>query len=240
MDSVSIGVAFMAGIASFLSPCILPLVPAYITYLTGTRVAELPSDESGGTSFDVGTFQKALAFVFGFSTVFIALGASATVVGQLLLMYQDTFRIVAGSIIIVFGLHLTGLMPIPGLYREVRFGGKPKSGGLVGAFLLGMAFVAGWSPCVGPVLSAIYIYAATGETMKQGIALLGAFSAGLAVPFLITALSLARVEKWMKRFVQYSSKISMASGAVMVAIGFLILTDQMGQISGYLDFLPSF
>ncbi|MBM7867246.1 cytochrome c biogenesis protein CcdA [Heliobacterium gestii] len=256
MDSVSFTVAFLAGIASFLSPCVLPLVPAYITYLTGSVVAELPHSDREGERAEEGDpkgkgeskakkqpntpFWRAIAFVLGFSVVFIALGATATVLGKWLIRYQGALRIAAGAIIVLFGLHLSGLLPIPGLYREVRFGGKPKTGGWVGAFLLGMAFAAGWSPCVGPILSAIYIYAATGETLGQGLALLAAYSAGLAVPFLVTALSIAKFDSWFRQMSRHLAKISMASGVVMVAVGLLILTDRLGRMSAYLDFLPNF
>ncbi|MZP28579.1 cytochrome c biogenesis protein CcdA [Heliobacterium undosum] len=242
MDSVSLTVAFLAGIASFLSPCVLPLVPAYVTYLTGSVVAELPQGEAGeGEKKQPNSpFWRAIAFVLGFSVVFIALGATATVLGKWLVQYQGALRVAAGAIIVLFGLHLSGLLPIPGLYREVRLGGKPKTGGWLGAFLLGMAFAAGWSPCVGPILSAIYIYAATGETLGQGLALLTAYSTGLAIPFLVTALSIARFDFWFRRMSRHLTKISMASGVIMVAVGVLILTDRLGRMSAYLDFLPSF
>lgn len=247
MDSISMVMAFLAGIASFLSPCVLPLVPAYITYLTGTSLADLPvSAESDATQRPIGKrsgskpILRALAFVCGFSTIFIALGASASVVGQLLMEYKSAFRVIAGLIIVVFGLHLTGLVPIPGLYREARFGGKPKTGGFIGAFLLGMAFAAGWTPCVGPILSAIFVYAATGETLAQGIQLLTAYSIGLAIPFLITAMALTTVEGWFRRMGRHLPAISIVSGAVMIIIGVLILTDQLGRLSAYLNFLPNF
>ncbi|KAB2954657.1 cytochrome c biogenesis protein CcdA [Heliorestis acidaminivorans] len=237
-------VAFLAGIASFLSPCILPLVPAYITYLTGTSLTNLSKEQQDDgvhkSRIHLTSFWRALAFVIGFSTVFIAFGASATYLGQWLWGYRGTLQNIAGVIIILFGLHLTGLLPIKWLYREVRFNKVPKSGGFIGAILLGMAFAAGWSPCVGPILSAIYLYAATTETMAQGIYLLLAYSAGLAIPFLITALFITSVEKYLSKLGRYLPMVSIASGAIMIILGILIVTNQLGRITAYFNFMLNF
>ncbi|MCW2279208.1 cytochrome c biogenesis CcdA family protein [Heliophilum fasciatum] len=251
MEPVSLTVAFLAGIVSFLSPCVLPLVPAYITYLTGTSLHEVAEPDVSETETassagqkqriqNVKTLGRAAVFAAGFSAIFIALGASATFVGQWVAAYQSTLRIIGGALIVFFGVHLSGLLPIPGLYREVRLGGRPKSGGWLGAFLLGMAFAAGWTPCVGPILSAIYIYAATSETSNIGVGLLTAYSLGMAIPFLLTAVSLSWVEKSLRRLGRGMMVLSVTSGAVMVVVGVLIMTNQLGRLAGYLDFLPNF
>ncbi|QGG46828.1 cytochrome c biogenesis CcdA family protein [Heliorestis convoluta] len=244
MDSVSLLVAFFAGIASFLSPCILPLIPAYITYLTGTSSQDLnkATERSLGpvNRLNFTSFWRALAFVIGFSSVFIAFGASATYAGQWLWAYQSTLQTVAGVIIIIFGLHLTGLLPIHWLYREIRFTQQPKSSSFIGSILLGMAFATGWSPCVGPILSAIYLYAATKETLAQGIYLLVAYSAGLAIPFLVTALFITTVEKYLSRMGRYLPMVSIVSGAIMILLGILIITNQLGRVTAFFNFIPTF
>src|SRR5579863_171278 len=185
-SQLSIPIAFVAGLVSFLSPCVLPLVPGYISMLSGASMEQLRAGADAALAGRI--FRNSIAFVAGLSAVFVGEGGFANSLGKLLKTHQATFSIVAGIIIIVFGLHMTGLVKIPLLYREARMdAGAPKRG-LAGAFFLGLAFALGWTPCIGPILGAILAVAATRQTLAQGMFLLAIYSAGLAIPFLITSL----------------------------------------------------
>lgn len=235
---LSIPIAFVAGIASFLSPCVLPLVPGYISMLSGASIEELKSDASGDLFQRV--FRNSLAFVAGFSVVFVMLGASATWVGQFLRAHQSVFNMIAGALIIVFGLHLTGLVKIPLLYREARLdAGKPKRG-LGGAFLVGFAFAFGWTPCIGPILAAILAIAAQRETVLQGMFLLAVYSLGLAIPFLLTSLGLSSFLKFYKGFRKHLQAVEVASGVLLIFLGALMALNKLTMISGYFSFLNRF
>ena len=178
MNNITFILAFSAGLLSFLSPCVLPLVPAYISYLTGTAINEL-----GNKKARLNVLYKSFGFVFGFSIIFILMGASITSLGKLLIKNQNTFRKIGGSAMIVFGIHTTGLLKIKLFYREKRYLSLNNAGGKFGSILMGMAFAAGWTPCIGPILSSILIYASTFQTIEKGILLLFVYSLGLAVPF---------------------------------------------------------
>ena len=185
-------------------------------------------------------FRSSLAFAAGFSVVFIALGASATAVGNFLLAKRTIFNVVAGIIVIIFGLHLTGLVKIPLLYREARLEtGSPRRG-LGGSFLLGFAFAFGWTPCIGPILTGILALAATRETVFQGMFLLGIYSAGLAIPFLVTGLGLSQFMRFYGRFRKHLQVVEVASGALLIAIGALMAFNKFTVLSGYLSFLNRF
>jgi len=192
--NLSIPVAFAAGLVSFLSPCVLPLVPGYISMLSGLSMEDLKAESNEKVTALI--LRNSVAFVVGFSAVFIALGASATAVGRFLLSQHGIFNIVAGAIIIVFGLHLTGLIKIPFLYREARMNAIAPKRGIAGSFVLGFAFAFGWTPCIGPILSGILALAAIRQTVFQGMFLLAVYSAGLAIPFLLTGFG---VGKFIKR-----------------------------------------
>jgi cytochrome c-type biogenesis protein len=236
--NLSIPIAFAAGIVSFLSPCVLPLIPGYISMLSGESIEVLRADATGALVRRI--FANSVAFVVGFSVVFIALGASATAVGKFLLAQRTTFNIVAGIIIIIFGLHLTGLVKIPFLYRDKRIdAGAPKRGA-AGSFLLGFAFAFGWTPCIGPILTGILAVAATRDTVFQGMFLLAVYSAGLAIPFLLTGLGLGQFLKFYGRFRKHLQAVEVASGVLLIGLGALMALNKFTILSGYLTFLNRF
>jgi len=217
---------------------VLPLVPGYISMLSGATIEEL---RSGASAALVGRIlRNSLAFVVGFSIVFVILGASATWVGRFLLAQRTVFNLVAGIIIIMFGLHLTGLVKIPLLYREARLDPGAPRRGLVGAFLLGFAFAFGWTPCIGPILTAILALAAQRETVFQGMFLLAIYSAGLAIPFLLTGLGLSQFLRVYGGFRKHLQVVEVASGVLLIALGILMAFNKLTMISGYFSFLNRF
>jgi len=235
---LSIPIALVAGLVSFLSPCVLPLVPGYISMLSGATIEELKVGASPALMSRI--LRNSLSFVAGFSIVFVVLGASATAVGKFLLAERATFNLVAGIIVIVFGLHLTGLVKIPLLYREARLAtGEPRRG-LVGAFLLGFAFAFGWTPCIGPILAAILALAAQRHTVLQGMFLLAVYSAGLALPFLLTSVGLGQFLKLYGGFRKHLQTVEISSGVLLIALGILMATNKFTVISRYFSFLNRF
>jgi cytochrome c-type biogenesis protein len=238
MTELSIPIAFVAGIVSFLSPCVLPLVPGYISMLSGASVEEL---KVGGDPVLVGRIlRNSLAFVVGFSLVFVSLGASATAVGAFLLARRTVFNLVAGVIVIIFGLHLTGLVKIPFLYRDARLNTGAPRRGIAGSFLLGFAFAFGWTPCIGPILTGILALAATRDTLFQGMFLLAVYSAGLAIPFLLTSLGLSQFMRFYGKFRKHLQTVEVASGVLLIAVGALMAFNKFTVLSGYLSFLNRF
>jgi cytochrome c-type biogenesis protein len=235
---LSIPIALLAGLVSFLSPCVLPLVPGYISMLSGATIEELKVGPSPALMGRI--LRNSLSFVVGFSIVFVVLGASATAVGKFMLAERATFNLVAGIIVIVFGLHLTGLVKIPLLYRQARLDtGEPRRG-LVGAFLLGFAFAFGWTPCIGPILAAILALAAQRHTVLQGMFLLAVYSAGLALPFLLTSLGLGHFLKLYGGFRKHLQTVEVGSGVLLIALGLLMATNKFTVISRYFSFLNRF
>jgi cytochrome c-type biogenesis protein len=228
----------VAGVVSFLSPCVLPLIPGYISMLSGASIEELKSGADATLAGRI--LRNSVSFVIGFSTVFIALGASATWVGNFLLARRTIFNIVAGILIIIFGLHLTGLVKIPLLYREARIDTGAPRRGLAGSFLLGFAFAFGWTPCIGPILTGILALAATRDTVFQGMFLLAIYSAGLAIPFLLTGLGLSQFLKFYGGFRKHLQVVEVASGVLLIAIGLLMAFNKFTVLSGYLTFLNRF
>ena len=227
----------MAGLVSFLSPCVLPLVPGYVSLISGAGVEELKSQESRLLRK---TMVNSLAFILGFSVVFITLGAISTEVGQLLARYKSILAQVAGVVIILFGLHLTGLLRINALYSDKRLHNLKGGSTAGGAFVIGFAFAFGWTPCVGPILAVILGFAATQDSVSKGIALLTVYSMGLAVPFLLTALGVERFLKFYSRFRAHMHAIEVASGALLIALGVLLVLGRFTLISNYLSFLNRF
>jgi cytochrome c-type biogenesis protein len=229
--------AFVAGLVSFLSPCVLPLVPGYVSLISGVGVEDLQSK-------DAHLFRKVMlnsaGFIAGFSIVFITLGAISTSVGQLLAQYKSTLAQVAGVIIILFGLHLTGIFRINALYSDKRLHGIKGDSTVLGAFVIGFAFAFGWTPCVGPILAVILGFAAAQDSVTKGILLLAIYSLGLAVPFLLTSLGIERFLKFYSRFRKHMHAIEIASGALLIALGILLVFGRFTIISNYLSFLNKF
>jgi cytochrome c-type biogenesis protein len=236
--NVAVGLALLAGLVSFLSPCVLPLVPGYISMLSGTSMDELRGSVDPALARRI--FGNSIAFVIGFSLVFVALGASASAVGNFLLTRRTIFNIVAGIIIIIFGLHLTGLVRIPFLYRSASIHASGTQRGSAGAFFLGFAFALGWTPCIGPILAGILALAATRDTLGQGMFLLAVYSAGLAIPFLLTSLGLSQFLKFYGRFRRHLHAVEVGSGILLIGLGILIAFNRFAVLSGYLSFLNRF
>jgi len=231
-------IAFSAGLLSFVSPCVLPLVPSYLTYITGVSFKEL-SELKGKGKLRWSTTVHSLLFILGFSSVFILMGASASYLGQLLARYQDWIMKGGGILIILLGIHFTGIINLPFLQMEKRIELRKKPLGYLGSFLVGIIFAAGWTPCIGPILSTILIYASTSKNFTTGIFLLAVYSMGLGIPFFLSSLAfnsfLLTFEK-MKRFMRV---ITIASGVFLIIIGILILTDTFREINNYLNALTN-
>ncbi len=233
LNLVHAGVAFLGGVFSFLSPCVLPLVPGYLSLMSGVSVEKLKQGESQAAR---AVAVNAVIFILGFSVVFTAMGASASVVGAFLNQYRSVLLKIAGAIIILFGVFLLGLLKIPALYRDQRYHGEVGRGKL-GTFLLGFSFAFGWTPCIGPILGALLALAATKDTVGQGVILLGIYSLGLGVPFLLTALGLNKFLAFYAGFRRYLLWVERGAGVLLVAIGLLVFTNQLTWLSGYFAFL---
>lgn len=229
--------AFVAGLISFLSPCVLPLVPGYVSLISGAGVEELKSQES---QLLRKVMLNSIGFILGFSIVFIALGAISTQVGQLMARYKSVLAQVAGVVIILFGLHLTGIFKIKALYTDARLHSIKGSSTWGGAFLIGFAFAFGWTPCVGPILAVILGFAAVQDSVFKGILLLAVYSLGLAVPFLMTALLMGRFMKFYSGFRRHMHAVEVASGALLIVLGALLVFGRFTIISNYLSFLNRF
>lgn len=234
MENVTILLAFFAGFASFISPCVLPIVPGYLSFISGVSFEEMTS---AGARSEVRRriFLNSLFFVIGFSLVFISLGASATFIGQVLREHLRLITIVAGAVIIVFGLHMTGLFRIPFLNYEKRFHAKGKPLGATGALLVGLAFAFGWTPCIGPILASILAVASQQESVLEGVVLLGFYSAGLGIPFILAGVSISIFYGPFNRLKRHLPKIEMASGILLVVVGILIMTNTLTMISAYIS-----
>lgn len=231
LKDISLILAFSAGLLSFLSPCVLPLIPAYITYLTGSSLSDLKQGKQ-----KLFTLYKAIGFTVGFSIIFMIMGLSVTALGRYFDRYHDYIRIVGGIIVIVLGLHMSGLLKIKYLYYEKRITEPSKIGSGASSVLLGMAFAAGWTPCIGPILSSILIYASNAATLSKGVLLLAFYSIGLAAPFIFTALAIESFTKFFRRIAKYMNIISIVSGLLMVVMGLLILTNKMVILNSYFNF----
>jgi cytochrome c-type biogenesis protein len=228
---VTLLAAALAGLLSFLSPCVLPLVPPYLTFIAGTTIEEVATRREARARRDI-LFAAAL-FVLGFSTVFVGLGATASAFGQVLHEYLATLSLLAGVAIVVMGLHFLGVFRFALLYREARVD-VPRPAGIWGAYVMGLAFGFGWTPCIGPILTAIYAVAASEETVGKGIALLAAYSTGLGLPFLLTALAIERCVRVIKRFRPYFGAIERVIGILLVATGIVFLNGSITDASSWL------
>jgi len=237
MHEVGIPAAFLAGLVSFLSPCVLPLVPGYVSLISGVGIEELKAQE---TALLRKVMLNSIAFVLGFSIVFVTLGALSTEVGQLAAVYKSTLARVAGVLVIVFGLHLTGILRIKALYADKRLHNVKGGNTPWGAFVIGFAFAFGWTHCVGPILSGILLIAAAQNSVAKGILLLTVYSLGLAVPFLLTAVGIERFMKFYSGFRRHMHVVEVASGVLLIALGGLLIFGKFTLLSRYFSFLNRF
>jgi cytochrome c-type biogenesis protein len=251
--NVSFIAAFVAGVLSFISPCVLPLIPGYLSFISGVTLDEMQglpaAARAGGGAVAVAAapagrrrvIVTSLFFILGFSLVFVSLGATASVLGQFLMERLRILGKIAGVLIIVFGLHTMGVLRIAWLYSEKRVQMARKPAGPLGALLVGVAFAFGWTPCIGPILAGILTIAAAQETIGQGVQLLAVYSAGLGIPFLLTSLAINQFFAAFARIRRHYRLIEFVSGALLVAIGILIFTDRFTIIARWLTpYLPTF
>src|SRR5436190_15613450 len=239
-QQITLLAAFAAGFLSFVSPCVLPLIPGYISFVSGVSVEEMRGDAPPATS-RVQVFFTSLAFVIGFSIVFVLLGASATAIGKLMFAKLPILTKIAGAILIVFGLHTMGVFRIAFLEAEKRVHSQRKPAGPIGAMLVGVAFAFGWTPCIGPILGGILAIAGSKNTVAEGITLLAVYSLGLGIPFLLTSLAINQFFGAAKKIRRYYHTIELVSGGLLIAIGVLIMTGQLTIITRFLQpYLPTF
>jgi cytochrome c-type biogenesis protein len=232
VGSVTVAGAFAAGVVSFASPCVLPLVPPYLAYMTGVGLDEM---QAGALNARTRLALASLAFIAGFATIFVSLGASASLIGSTLLLYKNEIAIAAGLVIIVMGLHFLGVFRIGFLYREARFQTGQKRPGAGAAYVMGLAFGFGWSPCIGPILGTILAVAASRETIAEGAGLLAVYSAGLGVPFLITAAFAGPVMGLMRRFRRHLGTVEKAIGVALIVTGLAFLFGGIEWVSIWIN-----
>ena len=238
--NVTLLAAFAAGFLSFVSPCVLPLIPGYISFVSGISVDEMRGDTAPATS-RLQVFLTSLAFVIGFSIVFVALGASATAIGKFMFAKLPLLSKIAGAILIVFGLHTMGVFRLAFLETEKRVHSQRKPAGPLGAMLVGVAFAFGWTPCIGPILGGILAIAGSKSTVTEGVTLLAVYSLCLGIPFLLTSLAINQFFTAAKRIRKHYHAVEVASGVLLIAIGLLIVTGQLTIITRYLQpYLPTF
>jgi cytochrome c-type biogenesis protein len=242
LSSISFLGALGAGLLSFLSPCVLPLVPPYLCFLAGVSLDELDDhDGQAGWRPNMRVVALSFAFVLGFATVFVALGASASLIGKAITAYFDTLAIIAGVLIVILGLHFLGVFRIGLLFREARFQAVRRPAGFLGAYLVGLAFAFGWTPCVGPVLAAILMVAGAEGAPSQGALLLAAYALGIGIPFMLASLFSGPFMRLMARLRRHMATIEKVIGGGLVLTGVLFLTGAMPRISGWmLETFPAF
>jgi len=226
--------ALLAGLLSFLSPCVLPLVPPYLCFLGGTTFDQLTGEDETPSRVYTTVVMSSVAFVLGFTTVFVILGATATAAGQLLAANLPLLAKIAGVVIIIAGLHFLGVIHLPILHREARYHADSRPAGLVGAYVIGLAFAFGWTPCIGPVLGAILAVAAGEDSVRQGVSLLFVYSLGLGIPFIIAAIAIRPFLNTMQRFRRHLATVEKVLGGFLVLTGILFLTDAMTLISSWM------
>ncbi len=226
--SPTLPLAFVAGVLSFLSPCVLPLVPSYLAFVGGSSATD---DARAGRAV---LLRQSLLFIAGFALVFIALGASASLLGSLMRQHRDVLTVIAGIVVVLFGLVMLGVVRVPLLYREARVQYRGETRRPWGALLLGMAFAAGWTPCIGPILGGILTLAGASGTLSQGVALLAVYALGLGVPFLAAALALGPFLAFSQRFRRYLPWVERGAGVLLVAAGLLMVTGTYTHLNAYL------
>ena len=234
ISSIGVATAFAAGVISFLSPCVLPLVPGYISYVAGRTISADGVPAHSGINAASRTLGLSLCFVLGFSTVFVLLGASATALGGLLRTHLYEANLIGGVIVVIFGLFTTGLVPMPWLDRDVRFHSSPNSGGAWSAYLLGLAFAFGWTPCIGPVLGSILALSAANATVASGTALLAVYSLGLGLPFILAALFMRGFMTRMLSMRRTGRVLKIVAGGVMVVMGIAMITGHLSSFAIWL------
>lgn len=243
MQDVSFIMAFVAGAVSFLSPCVLPLVPGYLSFVSGMSFDELAMAHGKPVLLRRAAIH-AIFFILGFSTIFVALGASATAIGRLLLFQADFFTKIGGIVVILLGLHIMGIWRIGLLFREKRFiqtnADKGWKQGLIGSYITGLAFAFAWTPCVGPILGAILAFAGTQETIRQGVLLLSIYSLGLGFPFLLAALAMQSFLSLFRQIKGYLRGIEVGAGLLVISMGILMLSNNLTWIAGQLTLLNQF
>jgi cytochrome c-type biogenesis protein len=233
MDVTYFG-ALLAGLLSFLSPCVLPLVPPYLCFLGGTTFDQLTGEDETPAHVYQTVVLSSVAFVLGFTTVFVILGATATVLGQLVVENLPILSKIAGVVIIIAGLHFLGVIHIPILHREARYHADTRPAGLIGAYVIGLAFAFGWTPCIGPVLGAILAVAAGEDSVRQGVTLLFVYSLGLGIPFILAAIAIKPFMSALQRFRGHLATVEKVMGALLVLTGILFLTNSMTLIAGWI------
>lgn len=236
MEPQSIGLllAFSAGLLSFLSPCVLPLIPSYVTFITGLSFEDVQNQRRTA-------LVHGLLFTLGFSLIFIGLGAGASLLGRVLFTQRELITRVGGVLIIVFGLYMLGVLNIAAFSRERRVHLADKPVGYLGTVLVGLAFGAGWTPCIGPILGAILTYAGSEASLPRGVALLTAYSSGLAIPFIVSAIAVDRFHLFFQKFRRQMLVGQRIAGALMILVGILMITNQFTILAGYLQrFTPDF
>jgi len=229
-DVISYSVAFTAGLLTYLSPCLLPLIPSFVLYITGVSAGDLKNSDKKD-EVRRKTIVHSLLFILGFSIVFIVLGLTATFIGKLLFQYQKFIRIVGGILIILFGLYLTGILRLDLLVKERRFNIKVKGANYLGSFLIGVTFAAAWTPCAGPILGSILVLAGTKTSVAEGARLLTAYSLGIAVPFFLTAMLVNSFLEHFNRFKKVIGAINLVSGIFLIIVGALVATNYLQVIS---------
>jgi cytochrome c-type biogenesis protein len=232
MKDVTIPMAFLAGLLSFLSPCVFPLVPSYVSYIAGVSFEELTSSKDRKRVHFL-TLTNSLAFTGGFSAVFISLGASSSLIGQFLFQYREWIRIGGGILVILFGLFISGIIKFKPFLRERRFHLHGRPTGYLGSFIIGMTFAAAWSPCIGPILGTILLYAASEGSTSYGIKLLSVYSLGLALPFLISSLAINTFLSSSKTLSKFMPIIMFLSGLLLIIFGILLLSNKVRELSRF-------
>jgi cytochrome c-type biogenesis protein len=239
MESVSLIAAFTAGIISFVSPCVLPLIPAYLSFISGISLDEMRQKEGGRAKVLKKVSLNAILFILGFSVVFIVLGATATVLGQFLLSKLAILTKIGGVILVILGLHIAGVFRLKFLDYEKRFHSSEKPLGVVGSFVVGVVFAFGWTPCIGPILAAILAYAGTKETVGQGIVLLSVYSLGLGLPFFLAGIGINTFFGLFERLMRvkkFFRIIQIVSGVLLILVGVLIFTNDLQRITSFFQF----
>lgn len=228
---LQVPLALLAGIVSFLSPCVLPIVPPYLAFMTGTSLDQMTAEEAPARNRAI---IPAIFFVLGLSTVFVLLGIGASAFGQAIIQYQDWFARIAGIIVMIFGLHFLGIIRIGLLYREARIDAGSGGGGLLGAYILGLAFAFGWTPCIGPILGMILSFVIQGDNMSGGIALMAVYAIGLGVPFVLAAIYINPFMRFMRRFRRHMETVERVMGLMLYTVGLMMLTGAFTRFSFWL------